>query len=71
MTYPTGEPVLPGDHILWHGEAAQIEFVATSADDPKIAWYVTELGPGIMIKTTTAGQVYQNDTDDLDFVRRS
>jgi hypothetical protein len=32
LTYSTGEPVLKGDHIRYHGEVGEVEFLAERGD---------------------------------------
>lgn len=73
LTYPSGEPVLKGDRILFHGEPGEVEFVADAAD-PHTAWYVAELGGGCMITAKGFGSVFLRstaDNEELEFVSRA
>ena len=70
LTYASGEKVQSGDHILYHGEAGKVEFVAKPGD-PETAWYVGHLGGGCMILAPSFGRVFVSETDeDLEFVSR-
>jgi len=49
LRYRTGEEILKGDRVRFHGNPAEIEFVATASDDPDLSWYVKEYGGGVMV----------------------
>ncbi len=71
QTYLTGEEIRSGDHVLFHGEPGQIEFVA-SREGSQTAWYAEHFGGGFMIRTPTFGRVFVSQADeDLEFVARS
>jgi hypothetical protein len=75
LAYRSGEEVNKGDLVLFHGNSAHVEFVA-SADDPQYAWYVQEYGGGIMVfDPTVSGRTFipadqLSDCEDLEFVSR-
>jgi hypothetical protein len=70
LTYASGEEVQSGDHILYHGETGQVEFVAKPGD-PGTAWYVEQFDGGCMILAPSFGRVFVSETDeDLEFVSR-
>ncbi len=69
-TYSSGEEIQPGDHVLYHGEPGQKEFVA-KAGDPESGWYVEQFGGGCIILAPGFGRVFVSKTDeDLEFVAR-
>jgi len=73
LTYPSGEPVMKGDRIRYHGEPGQVEFIADAAD-PDTAWYVAEFGGGCMIAAEGFGSVFLDSTaddEDLELVSRA
>ena len=64
-----------GDRVLFHGEPAEVEFVATAVGtDPALDWYVEEFGGGVMIvEPKTFGRAFISEPDkaeDLVFVSR-
>jgi hypothetical protein len=71
--YQSGEEIKKGDRVLLHGEPAEIEFVADSADNPD-DWYVVECGGGVMIiEPKCFGSLFVSgpqDYEDLCFVSR-
>jgi hypothetical protein len=71
--YQSGEEIKKGDRVLLHGEPAEIEFVADSADNPD-DWYVVEYGGGVMIiEPKFFGSLFVSDPqdyEDLCFVSR-
>jgi hypothetical protein len=70
FVYASGEKIERGDLILYHGEAGQVEFVAT-AGDPETGWYVEQFGGGCMILAPSFGRVFLSETEeDLEFVSR-
>jgi hypothetical protein len=78
LTYRSGEEIRKGDCVRFHGNAAEIEFVALGPNDsnPDIASYVKEFGGGIMIlDPQVSGRTFipSNDIngyEDLEFVSR-
>jgi hypothetical protein len=46
--YSSGQEVRPGDRVLIHSEAGEIEFIADPAENPHDL-YVKESGGGIMV----------------------
>jgi len=81
LKYQTGEEILRGDHVLFHGNAARIEAVATHSfrdpDDPQAAWHVQEFGGGVLISDPlVSGRTFIRaeslpNYEDLKFVRRA
>ncbi len=70
LTYTSGEEIRTGDRILYHGEPAQVEFVARGGD-PETNWYVDRFGGGCMILAPSFGRVFVSEADeDLEFVAR-
>lgn len=49
LKYQSGEEIEGGDRVLFHGEAAEVEFVADSDSDPETQPFVQEFGGGVMI----------------------
>ena len=76
LRYQSGEDIRTGDRILFHGNAAEVEFVASDPADPEIDWYVKEYGGGIMIlDPQLSGRTFIpaeqiKDYEDLEFVAR-
>jgi hypothetical protein len=71
LTYLSGEPVMKGDRILYHGEPDEVEFIADGTD-PETDCFVKELGTGIMIKTcSTYTGPGSYDWEDIEFVSRA
>jgi len=68
LRYFLGTDVQAGDHILYHGEAGTVEFVA--APDGETAWYIEQCGDGCMLAVPSFGLVYVQPDEDLVFVRR-
>ena len=76
IKYASGELVKPGDHVRYHGEAGEVEFVVESASPvAESAWYLEKLGPGAMLRVPEVfGAVYVSDTAEdelLEFVSRA
>jgi hypothetical protein len=77
LRYTSGEEILKGDRILFHGNSARVQFVATDPDDPSHSWYVREFGGGVMIDdpavsgTTFIPADHLDHYEDLEFVSRS
>jgi len=76
LSYRSGEEVNKGDLVLFHGNSAHVEFVA-SADHPQYAWYVQEYGGGIMVfDPAVSGRTFIPadqllDYEDLEFISRA
>lgn len=79
LRYRSGEEIRKGDHVLFHGNAAEIELVAFDAvdPDPEVAWHTKESGGGAMIlDPAVSGRTFiQRDSldefEDLEFVSRA
>ena len=76
MNYRSGEGIRKGDRVLYHGESAQVEFVASGLKDPETEWYVREHGDGIMLRSGAFGRVFIPlnkiaGGEDLEFVSRT
>lgn len=71
LTYSSGEEIQTGDHIVYHGEAGTVEFVA-QLEDPETSWYVEQYGGGCMILAPSFGRVFVSKPDeDLELVSRN
>jgi hypothetical protein len=76
LSYQSGEEIKKGDRVRFHGNLAQVEFVA-SADEPQQGWYVQEYGGGIMIlDPDVSGHTFipadqLPDYEDLEFISRA
>ena len=76
MRYRSGEEIKKGDQVLFHGNSAQVEFVAWDVNDPQHAWYVHEYGGGVkIVDTAVSGRTFipadqLRDYEDLKFVSR-
>ena len=76
LKYRSGEEIRSGDHVLFHGNPAVIEFVASDPNDPKQAWHVRELGGGVLVSDpVVSGRTFiRRDSlpeyEDLVFVSR-
>jgi hypothetical protein len=75
FTYESGEEIKKGDHVLFHGEPGEIEFVADALiGDPAMDWYVEKQGGGVMvIEPKYFGRAFlrETHTEDLVFVSRA
>jgi hypothetical protein len=73
LKYRSGKDIRRGDRVRFHGDSAEIEFVAVGAGDPETEWYFHEFGGGIMISGLKvfipANQL--DETEDLEFVSRA
>jgi hypothetical protein len=74
--YQSGEDIEKGDRVRFHGNIAEIEFVASDPSDPSVAWYVKEFGGGVMVLEGSAlGRTFISSDqiehcEDLEFVSR-
>jgi hypothetical protein len=72
--YQSGEEIMQGDYVTFHGAPGEIEFVAEKlVGDPTLDWYVREFGGGVMVVDKVAGATLMHDTEgaeDLVFVSR-
>lgn len=77
LEYQSGEEIKAGDRVRFHGNTAEIEFVAWDADDPGTGWYVTTYGGGVMVcDPQVSGRTFISAKDlktyeDLEFVSRA
>jgi len=76
LKYQSGEEIRKGDHVLFHGEPAEIEFVVSDpVTEPSLDWYLENEGPGVMvIEPKVFGRAYIQQThknEDLVFVSRA
>ena len=78
LKYRSGEDIQQGDRVRFHGNMAEIEFVASDPNDPDpaVAWHVKEFGGGIMVLDPKAsGRTFIprdqiDDYKDLELVSR-
>ena len=64
--------LLVRDHILYHGESGQVEFVAIIGDADANRWYAEQFGNGCMVLTPSFGRVFVTEDDEaLQFLCRS
>jgi predicted RNase H-like HicB family nuclease len=74
LKYQSGEEIMRGDQILYHGEPGEIDFVATGlTGDEALDWYMYEFGGGLSIKPHSVFIDAESlpDTEDLEFVSRA
>jgi hypothetical protein len=77
LKYRSGDEIRKGDRVLFHGNPAEVDFVASGADDSNEAWYFTESGGGIMIlDLAVSGRTFIQASsldkyEDLEFVSRA
>ena len=66
LKYHSGQVIMKGDRVLFHGEPGTIEFVIDGlVGDPAMDWHMKENGPGVMIIEPKAfGRVYTRETQD-------
>jgi len=76
LKYQSGEEIKKGDHVLFHGNPATIEIVATDPNDPDAGWYVQEWGGGVSIlDPMVSGRTFipadqLDECEDLEFISR-
>jgi hypothetical protein len=73
--YQSGETIMKGDRIMFHGEPGEIEFVVDSlTGEPAQDWFMNEYGGGVMvIEPKCFGNVFLDETEneeDMVFVSR-
>jgi hypothetical protein len=78
LNYSSGEEIKKGDHVLFHGEPAEVEFVVDQlTEDATLDWYMREFGRGVMIREPKYfGAVFIHakslpETEDLEFLSRA
>ena len=77
LKYRSGEQIQKGDHVLFHGNPATVELVALDRNHPEHAWYVQELGGGVLVfDPMSSGSTFIPREDlpeyeDLEFVSRA
>jgi hypothetical protein len=49
LRYRSGEEIKRGDHVLFHGNAVEVELVASDPNDPEEAWRMQKFGGGVLI----------------------
>jgi len=78
LRYRCGQEIKKGDHVLFHGNPAEIELVACDPDDPDpgTVRYMKEFGGGVMIlDPSVSGRTFVSSNsleeyEDLEFVSR-
>jgi len=77
LKYQSGEEIQRGDQVLFHREAAEVEFVAVDSSDPATGWFLQEFGGGVMIADpkvsghTFIPASHLDEYEDLEFVARA
>lgn len=76
LKYLSGETVLPGDIVEYHGDRGQVEVVVRGlTGDAANDWHFKTNGPGVMVlEPKHFGRVYITDLEgdeDLVFVSRA
>src|SRR4029077_13500044 len=76
LQYLTGETILSGDIVEYHGDRGEVEFVVGGlTGEPGNDWHFRTNGPGVMVlEPKHFGRVYINDLEgdeDLVFVSRA
>ena len=77
LKYQSGEEIKQGDRVLFHGNPAEIEFVASDANDLQAASYIEQFGGGVMVlDPRVSGRTFISANDlpeyeDLEFVSRA
>jgi uncharacterized protein (TIGR00661 family) len=74
LVYRSGETIMKGDRVLFHGEPGEVEFIVDRiVGDPEMDWYM-QRGPGVMVREPKVfGRVFISDTErteDLVFLAR-
>jgi hypothetical protein len=77
LKYRSGEEIRKGDRVLFHGNPAEIELVASVPNDPEAVWYLREFGGGVMVlDPMVSGRTFipadqLGEGEDLEFVSRA
>jgi len=79
LRYCSGQEVMKGDKVLFHGNPAEIELVASDqdSDDPEVRSFIQEYGGGVMVlDPMVSGRTFidasqVSTSEDLEFVRRA
>jgi hypothetical protein len=77
LKYRSGEEIRRGDHVLFHGNPAEVEVVACDSNDPDAEWFMKEYGGGVMIlDPKVSGRTFipadqLDDYEDLEFASRA
>jgi hypothetical protein len=77
LKYRSGVEVSRGDQVLFHGEAAVVEFVVVDSSDAATEWFFQEYGGGVMIvDPKVSGHTFipaghLDEYEDLEFVARA
>ncbi|MGA8443325.1 MAG: hypothetical protein WB762_31720 [Candidatus Sulfotelmatobacter sp.] len=77
LKYRSGEEILKGDRVLFHGNPAEIELVAVDPNDREHVWRVREFGGGVLvIDPKVSGRTFITrdqlaEYEDLEFVSRA
>jgi len=81
LKYRSGQEIKRGDRVLFHGNPAEIEAVATTSfcdpDNAETAWHVREFGGGVLIFDPRAsGRTFLDaesisEYEDLEFISRA
>lgn len=78
LKYRSGEEIKIGDHVLFHGNSAEVELVSCDPNDPnpQVAWHMKKFGGGVLIRDPiVSGRTFIPkeqlfDYEDLEFVSR-
>jgi len=76
LKYQSGEEIKKGDRVLFHGNPAEIEFIALDLSDPKTEWYMRAYGGGVsVLDPMVSGRTFipadhLEEYEDLEFVSR-
>jgi hypothetical protein len=78
MKYLSGETIMKGDRVRFHGNPGTVEFVADNSNDPDpaVAWHARDSSGGIMIlDPAVSGRTFipqdaLGGYEDLEFVER-
>ena len=76
LKYQSGQEIMVGDSVLFHGKPAEIELVVEpSSTDPAHEWYIREFGGGVGLREAKLGRTFISadqlpETEDLEFVSR-
>jgi uncharacterized damage-inducible protein DinB len=79
LRYRSGEEMMKGDRVLYHGNPAQVELVSSDANsnDPEEPWHMQEFGGGVMVLyPMVSGHTFIpadqiEEYEDLEFLQRA